>query len=42
MNLTSYASAVLIMATLLAREVSGADLPAFCVILRNEAAVPGA
>ena len=40
MNLTRYASAVLIMAPLLAREASGADLPTFCVILRNEAAVP--
>ena len=40
MNLTRYAGAVLIMATLPAREASGADLPAVCVILRNQAAVP--
>lgn len=40
MNLTRYASAVLIMAPMLAREASGADFPTFCVILRNEAAVP--
>ena len=43
MNLARYASAVLIMATLatlLAREVSGANFPTICVALRNEAAVP--
>jgi hypothetical protein len=40
MNLTRYASAVLIVATLSAREVSGADFPTFCVVLRNEVPVP--
>jgi len=40
MNLTRYASAVLIITLLLACEASGADSPTFCVSLRNEAAVP--
>ena len=40
MNLTRYISAVLIMAPLLAREVSGANVPTICVVLRNEADVP--
>jgi hypothetical protein len=40
MNLTRCAGAVLIMATLFAGEAAGRNFPTFCIILRNEVAVP--